>query len=366
MTPSVLHEAHEALGGRFSVLSGEEIVSDYGDASAEYRALRSAVAVLDLGFRGRLCLTGSDRVRLLNGQVTNDIRSLKVGSGCPAAFCSPKGRLVADVHIFALAEELLLDFEPGLVDALKARLEHHIVAEDVQVVDVRPYYGLLSVQGPQADAAVRSLELVDGLPEAPLGVVHRNHPVLGDLYVVRRSRAGLPGFDLFIPTDALAAVLDKAVASARERGGGLAGFEALDRVRFESGIPRFPVDMDETNLPPEAGLEATHINYSKGCYTGQETIARLRTYGQVAKRLSGLRLPADLGTLPPKGTKLFRDGREAGYITSTCHSASLGATLALGYVRRESAAPGTLLVLRLEDRECPVEVVALPFMPPTP
>lgn len=366
MTPSVLHEAHEALGARFSVLGGEEIVSDYGDPSAEYRALRSAVAVLDLGFRGRLCLTGSDRVRLLNGQVTNDIRSLKVGSGCPAAFCSPKGRLVADVHVFALAEELLLDFEPGLVDALKARLEHHIVAEDVQVVDVRPYYGLLSVQGPQADAAVRSLELVDGLPEEPLGVMHGNHPILGDLYVVRRSRTGLPGFDLFIPTDALAAVLDKAVAAARERGGGLAGFESLDRVRFESGIPRFPVDMDETNLPPEAGLEATHINYSKGCYTGQETIARLRTYGQVVKRLSGLRLPADLGTLPRKGTKLFRDGREAGYITSARHSASLGATLALGYVRRESAAPGTLLVLRLEDRECPVEVVTLPFVASTP
>ena len=366
MTPFVLHEAHEALGGRFAELGGEEIVTDYGDPAAEYRALRSAAVVLDLGFRGRLCLTGADRVRLLNGQVTNDIRSLKVGSGCPAAFCSPKGKLVAEVHIFALAEELLLDFEPGLVDPLKARLEHHIVAEDVQVVDVRPYYGLLSVQGPSADGVVRGLELVDALPEAPLGVVHRNHPTLGDLYVIRRSRAGLPGFDLFIPTDSLAAVLDKSVASARDHGGCLAGFEALDRVRFEAGIPRFPVDMDETNLPPEAGLEATHINYSKGCYTGQETIARLRTYGQVVKRLSGLRLPGDLGTLPPKGTKLFREGREAGYITSARHSQALGGILALGYVRRESATPGSALVLRLADRECPVEVVALPFGVPTP
>jgi folate-binding protein YgfZ len=366
MTPSVLHEAHEALGGRFAALGGEEIVSNYGDPTAEYRALRSTVAVFDLGFRGRLCLTGSDRVRLLNGQVTNDIRSLSVGSGCQAVFCSPKGRLVADVHVFALAEELLLDFEPGLVESLKARLEHHIVAEDVQVVDVRPYYGLLSVQGPRADAVVRGLELVEELPAAPLGVVHRNHPTLGDLYVIRRSRAGFPGFDLFIPTDSLAAVLDKVVAAARERGGCLAGFEALDQVRFEAGIPRFPVDMDETNLPPEAGLEATHINYSKGCYTGQETIARLRTYGQVVKRLSGIRLPGDLGTLPPKGTKLFREGREAGYLTSVRHSEALGGTLALGYVRRESAAMGTVLVLRLADRECPVEVVALPFVPPNP
>lgn len=366
MTPCVLHEAHEALGGRFAVLGGEEIVSDYGDPAAEYRALRSAVGVFDLGFRGRLCLTGSDRVRLLNGQVTNDIRSLPVWSGCPAVFCSPKGRLVADVHVFALAEELLLDFEPGLVDALKARLEHHIVAEDVQVVDVRPYYGVLSVQGPRAEAVVQGLELVDALPEAAYGVVHRSHATLGDLYVIRRSRAGLPGFDLFIPTDALAAVLDKVVAAARDCGGGLAGFEALDRVRFESGIPRFPVDMDETNLPPEAGLESTHINYSKGCYTGQETIARLRTYGQVVKRLSGLRLPGDLGTLPPKGTKLFREGREVGHLTSARHSDAPGPVQALGYVRREAVAPGTALVLRFADQEIPVEVVALPFVASTP
>lgn len=123
--------------------------------------------------------------------------------------------------------------------------------------------------------------------------------------------------------------------------------------------------MDETNLPPEAGLEATHISYSKGCYTGQETIARLRTYGQVAKRLYGLRLPADLGTLPPKGTKLFRDGREAGYLTSARLSGDGGAILALGYVRRESVAPGTALGVRLAEREWPVEVVPLPFVPPT-
>ena len=123
MTSLRLHEVHEALGGRFADVSGMEVVADYGDPQAEHGAVRTSAGVVDLGYRGRLCLTGADRVRMLNGQVTNDVKSLTTGQGCAAAFCSPKGRLVADVAIHALPEELLLDFEPGLTAALIARLE---------------------------------------------------------------------------------------------------------------------------------------------------------------------------------------------------------------------------------------------------
>src|SRR5688572_14019121 len=111
MTPLGLHEVHAALGGRFTEVNGLEAVADYGDALAEHAALRSVAGVVDLSFRGRLCLLGADRVRLLNGQVTNDVKALTTGRGCHAAFCTPKGRLVADAYTYALPQELLLDFE---------------------------------------------------------------------------------------------------------------------------------------------------------------------------------------------------------------------------------------------------------------
>jgi len=361
MTALRLHEVHAALGARFSELSEMEIVADYGDSAAEYAALRDAVGVCDLGFRGRLCLTGADRVRLLNGQVTNDVRTLATGQGCAAAFCSPKGRLIADVAVFALSDELLLDFEPGLTAALAERLEHHIVAEDVQVVDVAPFYGLLTFQGPKTEALVQRLELLPGLPAEKFAVAAVADPTLGDLYLIHRPRAGFPGADLFVPVDSQEAVLDRAAAAARDLGGRLAGFDALDLMRFEAGIPRFPVDMDGSNLPPEAGLDREAISYSKGCYTGQETLARIRTYGQVAKALRGLRLPDAEAPLPVKGDPVLRNGREVGYVTSARYSPALGARLAMAYVRREANAPGTELMLRTAGGETPVQVVALPF-----
>jgi len=341
-----------------------EIVSDYGDPDAEYAALRHAVGVCDLGFRGRLCLTGADRVRLLNGQVTNDVRALSPGRGCAAAFCGPKGKLVADVAIFALPEELLLDFEPGLSAALAARLEHHIVAEDVQVVDVTPHYGLLSVQGPRSGELLRRLGLFAGLPGEKLAVETVSDPTLGELYLIHRPRTATPGADLFVPGDSQEAVLDHAAAAARDLGGRLVGFDALDLRRFEAGIPRFPVDMDTSHLPPEAGLDREAISYTKGCYTGQETIARLRTYGQVAKALRGLRFPEGVRVQTAKGEPLFRNDREVGYVTSARFSPEHSRMLAMGYLRREANAPGTQVVLRTGAGEFPAEVVSLPFTPP--
>lgn len=364
MTTLALHEVHAALGAKFAEERGCEVVADYGDPLGEHAALRSAAGVVDLGFRGRICLLGEDRVRLLNGQVTNDVKALSQGRGCHAAFCSPKGRLVADVHIFALAQELLLDFEPGLTVPLVERLEHHIVAEDVQVVDVAPHYGLLTVQGPRAEETVRLLELFSALPADPWAVAQCSDPTLGDLYVANRARAGLAGFDLFVPTDALGAVTDKLVAAARSLGGGLAGFTALEWARFEAGIPRFGVEMDETHLPPEAGLDRDAISYTKGCYTGQETIARVRTYGSVTKALRGLRLPADLVELPGRGARLFRDGREVGQVMSVLRSPAFGRPLALGYVRKECNQRGSELRLGDPASSMVATVTDLPFTTP--
>ena len=356
-----LREFHAEQGAVFTELHSMEAVAHYGEVAAEYVALNQSVGLVDLSFRGRLCLLGADRVRLLHGQVTNDIKALKAGQGCYAAFTSPKGRMQADVHVYALAEELLLDFEPGLTQSLIERLDHHIVSDDVQAVDVAEHYGLFSLQGPRALEVPGLLD--PGLTVAPQshGIVHRPDPELGDLYWVNHARAGSQGVDVFVPAAAMAMVWDKLLLAVRSLGGRPVGGSALELARIEAGVPRFGVDMDESHLPPEAGLDRNGISYTKGCYIGQETIARIRTYGQVTKALRGLRF--DPGApMPVRGDKVFHNGREVGSLTSVIQSPRLGCPIALGYVRKECNALGTALVVRsASGADVAAVIVPLPF-----
>ncbi len=355
------HEFHRALGARLTSVNGAEAVAAYGDVAAEQCALTETAGVLDLSFRGRLCLTGADRVRFLHGQVTNDIKALREGEGCYAALVTAKGRMESDLNIYSLPEELLLDFEPGLGEAVLQRLQKFIVADDVQVVDVAPDYGLLSVQGPAAAAAVRALGLFDSLPAKLFHFARIVDASLGELYLANQPRLGASGFDLFTPRAALPAVADKLIAAARAAGGRACGWEAFEAVRLEAGIPRFGVDMDQTHLPQEAGIETRAVSYTKGCYLGQEVLNRLHTLGHVNRELRGLRLEVEAKALPAKGDKLFHQDKEVGYITSVAVSPLRGATFALGYVRKGADRLGTRLVVRGAAGDLPATVASVPF-----
>lgn len=361
MSSLSLHEFHAGLNAQFAEVNGEEVVADYGDWPGEYNALKNSAGILDLSFRSRLCLLGNDRKNFLNGQVTNNVKDLQVGQGCYAALITSKGKMQSDLNIYNLENEILLDFEPGLADAMKQRLEKYIIADDVQIMDVAPHYGLLSVQGPKCADIINAVQCGFVLPEKPLQFSNTKDETLGEIYLMNNPRVGPGGFDLFVPTNSLGAIADKLVAAAKEIGGRACGWSALEVARIEAGIPRFGADMDETNLPPEAGLESRAISYSKGCYIGQEVIARIRTYGQVAKALRGLHLADDLKNLPVKGDKLFLGEKEVGYITSAITSPRLKTNVALGYVRREANKIGTKLVLRSQDGDSGVTVVELPF-----
>jgi len=357
-----LHEFHFGLGARFTTVSGCEAVNDYGDALAEHAALRQSAGLLDLSFRGRLCLGGADRVRFLHGQVTNDVKSLRSGEGCYAALITVKGKMQSDVNMFCLPDELLLDFEPGLTATVSQRLDKYIIADDVQVVDVAPSYGLLSVQGPEAVAVVRGVGLSEDVPAKTFDSIKVADSTLGETYLISQPRLGTSGFDWLVPMATLGAVADKLLAAATSVGGRACGWQALEMARIEAGVPRFGVDMDETNFPLEAGLETRAISFSKGCYIGQEVISRIHTYGQVARALRGLRLADDLKVLPIRGEKLFHAGKEAGYITSALASPTLKANIALGYVRKEVNHVGVELLLRAAHGESPVRIVGLPFV----
>jgi folate-binding protein YgfZ len=381
MNPLMLHELHHGLNARFAELNGAEVINDYGDWLAEHAALRESAGVIDLSFRSRICLTGADRVRFLHGQVTNDVKKLRAGEGCYSAITTAKGKMESDLNIFTLADELLLDFEPGLTEKISARLEKFIVADDVQIVDAALHYGLLSVQGPKAAEVVRALGLFNELPTKPLDSVKFSDATLGEIYLASNPRLGLrrhvaalesadmsahsklsDGFDLFIPNNSLGAVADKLIAAAKQTGGRAVGWTAFETARIEAGIPRFGADMDETNIPLECGIESRAIVYNKGCYIGQEVINRIHSVGHVNKELRALRLATDLESLPKKGDKLFHAGKEVGYVTSAVKSPALNANISLGYVRREANQIGNELTLRTTAGESPLKIVELPFV----
>jgi folate-binding protein YgfZ len=360
MIELTLHDFQQKLGAAFTTVNGAEVVADYGESAAGYNSLRQTAAVLDFSFRSRLCLTGADRVRFLHGQVTNDINALRPGQGCYAALVTAKGKMQSDLNIFYLPDELLLDFEPGLAAVIAERLEKYIVADDVQVVDVAPLYGLLTVQGPKADALIRALDSFAEVPAQAFSFSKISYTA-GDIYLMNNPRLGSSGFDLFIPTAALREFVEKLVASAKSIGGGPAGWHAFELARVEAGIPRFGLDMDESNIPLECGIEARAVSYTKGCYIGQEVLNRIHTLGHVNQDLRGLRLASGITVSPARGDKLLHGDKAVGYITSSVFSPSLQATLALGYVRREFNQPGITLVVRSSSGDTSATIVPLPF-----
>jgi len=341
-------------------LNGVEV--NPGDLKTQHAALWHSAGVLDLSSRSRLCLAGTDRVRFLHGQVTNDVKALGVGGGCYAALITAKGKMQSDMNVYCLPEELLLDFEPGLTAMVSERLEKYVIADDVQIIDVAANYGLLSVQGPKAELVVGASAIGDDLPGKPFGWVRKAETDFGEIHVINQPRLGTSGYDLLVATEQSGALKKKLIAAAKSADGCECGWPAFEMARIEAGIPRFGADMDETTNPLEAGLEAGAISFDKGCYIGQEVISRIRTYSEVAKALRGLRLADDLKSLPKKGDKLFYDGKEAGFVTSAIASFRLNANIALGYVKREVNQLGTELTLRTAEGESRARIVELPFV----
>ena len=350
---SLLHEFHQQAGAVFTEVNGQEVVAHYGDWQAEYAALHDGAGIIDLSCRGRLCLVGADAQNFLNGQVTNNVKDLKVGEGCYAALVSAKGKLHSDLNIYRLENEILLDFEPGFSKLVAERLQKFVIAENVEIIDAAPLYGLLSVQGPKSAQVVGSLSPRFAIPSKPMSVTKVLETDFGEIYLASQTRLGSQGLDLFVSVEAMKDVVDQLLAC----GGKLAGWQALETARIEAGVPRFGADMDETNLAPEA-LDTRAISYAKGCYIGQEIIARIRTYGQVAKSLRRLKLGGSEKDVPSRGTKLFAGEKEAGIITSAVWSPALQAIVALGYVRREVNQAGQTLEARSPTGNLPVEIIS--------
>jgi glycine cleavage system T protein len=360
MQRSTLFAIQQALGATFTEVAGWQMPQHFGDPQAEYRAVRQGVGLCDLSHRGLVRISGDDRKRFLHAMVSNDTANLQPGQGRYATLLTNKGRLVADFVVYADTDAYVLDLEPQMAPPFIAAIEEYVIADDVVFHDESPHWGLLSLQGPRAaDVLTRAFERqVPELQTYAFTVWDlAGHPVR----LIHRSHTGELGYQLLAPQEALPALWE-ALWQHREAGNAHAvGMEALDVLRIEAGIPLWGRDMNEETLPIEANLTEA-ISYTKGCYIGQEVIARIDARGHVNRRLVGLLL--DGHTLPAPGARIDSPEREVGWITSATHSPALQQNIALGYVRREVLTPGTSLTVQANGTPVGATVVDLPFYQP--
>jgi folate-binding protein YgfZ len=338
--------------------------------SVEYRALDQACGLLDRSERGKLSLAGPDAVEFLNGQITNELASLRPGEGCYAAFLTHKGKMLGDLRVLAVGgggkdagvpSELLLDTERFALQGLFDMIRRFKVGYDLDLSKRTLQSSLLSLIGPESHAvAARALageRVNEGTAEsddAPAPTLpniehaHRTGRIAGRA-VRLICTAEPPGLDVLCDAADREAVLEALV----QAGAQPVGEAAAEIVRVEHGRPRYGVDLDDTVIPQEAGLNERAVSFTKGCYVGQETVARLHYKGRPNRQLRGLRLSAPVAS----GEELRLGDRPVGRVGSTALSPKLG-PIALALVRREAQA-GT--VVSVGEQGASAEIVELPF-----
>ena len=305
----------------------------------QYRAATEAVALLDRSARGRLAVSGPQAAEFLDSLLSNDIAGLRPGAGIEATLLTHKGRMLAEVRVLCTEDELALDTERVSLQALFDALQRFRVGYDVDVHKRTLALGLLSLIGPGSDGA---------LTDPPGPAEHAHHGTTLDGRAVRVIRSDV-GIDVLCESEEATAV-----SAALERAGAVEIEEAVaEAIRIEHGRPRFGVDIDEDTMPEEAGIHERSVSYSKGCYIGQETVARLHWKGRPNRHLRGLRLSEPLAP----GTPLLLGGRQVAVVGSVTTSPRLG-PIALALVRREAEA-GALLATA--DGASHATVVDLPF-----
>ena len=313
-----------------------------------YRAAHDSAVVHVRRARGRMRLTGRDRLTYRQGLLTNDVAALTPGTGMYAALLTPQGRMISDMRVFELGEAVLLDLPAAQTPRVASHLADFIFSEDAVVEDVSASTGHLLVIGPGAAKA---------LGTGPLRPYEIRQTALGGVEITAagHDELGVPAIDVF----AAAAAQDALLGLLAAAGVATATDETVEVLRVEAGTPRFGVDMNEDTIPLEAGIEDRAISLTKGCYVGQEVIIRVlhRGHGRVARRLVGLVFSPD-ATAPSPGEILHAGDRQVGSITSAVQSPALARPIALGYVHRDFTSPG--VEVRAAEAG-PATVSSLPF-----
>ena len=309
MKKSFFNEFFRAPKGACLNDHGFEIPLYFSHIESEWEAVRKRVGVLDLGYRGKIRVSGRDRASFLNNILSNDIKNLRPGHCCHAAFLTPQGKMVTDMNVFVFENDHVLEIDRVLLNPVMEKLKTFVVMDDVVFSDDTDSCVILSFQGSLAGEVLKELE-----------------EKFQNIHVFSSQRTGEAGFDAWILMKDMASFCTGLQAVQEIQP---VGFQAYNILRIEAGIPWFGMDMNEENFPMEVGLTDA-ISSTKGCYLGQEAIAKLKKQGGVRKHLMGIVITGEI--VPLCGDRILVKGEEVGVITSAVYSYYLKKPIALGYL----------------------------------
>jgi folate-binding protein YgfZ len=351
MAVTSLQDKFASSAARLENYRGAETPASFGDPPAEFGALLQGCGVYDMSWQAKLVLSGEDRVRWLNGMVTNNVRDLAVGHGVYNFLLTAQGRIVADLVAYNRGDYLLVTSDRSQTAAITEMLDRYIIMDDVEVADISDKLSAVGLAGPQA---------VQTLQSAGIDVAKLDPGQVADLLwhgigitMARNTHPNLDAYEIWFAAEQAATVWD----SLTQHGATPIGSEALEWYRIARGVPRYGVDLSQRDLPQET--EQKHaLNFTKGCYIGQEIVERIRARAILHRTFTGFLVEDDP---PQSGTKIKDGDKNIGEITSAARIPFPGGerTVALGYLRHEFEAPGTAVLI--DEQKATVQSIPFQF-----
>ena len=349
MSATPLLDLHQAANARLIEEAGWRIPASYGDAASEHLACRASAVVIDLSHRGNLCFSGPDTEEFLHRMLSNRVKELMPGEGAYSTFLTRQGKFISDLYMYKFDTFVVASVAPGLAGTLAEEIDRFIIMDQVEVTNETENSFCFGLFGPSSREIITKAIMGDPSPE------EHGHTTSGNMMIARELWTGEDGYLLMGPREE-AEPLWRALSNA---GAKPAGVTALESLTLEAGVPLFGKDMTSAVNPMQAGLEEKAIDFEKGCYIGQEVIAKIKYLGQVNRGLVGLKISGK--TTPEPGAAVYGNEKNIGSITRAAYCPTVDAVLAFSYLPRSLMEPGTEVRIDCDGVDAKATVESLPF-----
>lgn len=353
-----LYKVHQTLNVTFGELhDGWNIPFVYTNPNHENNMVRSNVGIADISYLSTLCLTGEDRAKFLHRIISNDVENLSVGEGNYATLLTNRGKIIGDLKVYILPDRIYISTAPECEQQVYTELDKYIIADDVELSIVTEQVGTIAVYGPNSTELVASVLGLDGLNNLPEH--HSQSCEIDNQWIacVCSHYTGEYGYHLYISSDALEWLWNILTDTNEEIAP--IGWEALEALRIEAGTPRYGAELTDSVFPLEAELEHA-IDFEKGCYIGQEIVARMKYRGHPNRLLRGIEIQSDESV--DQNSPIIVDSKEMGWVTSSTYSTTLDKCIAMGYIRMAFTESGSQIQINTPNDTYSGTVVKLPFV----
>ncbi len=368
MKTTSLYHIHEQLGATFAKRHHDwNVAIQFTDPISEHHTVRNNVGIADVSYRGRHRLVGEDRAKFLHRLISNDVESLSEGQGTYAMILTHRGKIIADFNVYLFKDMIGIDTAAETTETLFNELDKYIIADDVEISDLTAETGAIAVHGPQSSDLVQLVLGMNGLADLPErhNCFHEADALFNyNVVCVRTDITGEMGYTLYTAAEALVPLWERLMREGERFNVQPIGWNALESLRIEAGIPRYGTELTDAVIPLEAELEHA-IDFEKGCYIGQEIVARMKYRGHPNRLLRGIEVEGISASAESfelhQGIPVFNGDKEVGWITSATFAPTLGKPIAMAYVRMVVTDAGSRVQIETPAGRIDGKIALLPF-----